>query len=233
MGPARGGSERASPRAPPAHSARSAPAGTGAAASAAAASGSPNSGPAAARGGARAVPGAGRRRPDRTETLLSALRRPRLPRPPVRAAAGRAAEPEDFSPVRGAPRGAQGTSAAVGQAAAPGPRQGYGARAARSVRAAAGCWRGGLRGLEIPGGGPEPSPRPASGAPASAPLFPPGPEAPSSERHWESSAGSGALAAPPGPERSPGAAGRSRGRGRPPAQATADPPEAEPQRRVR
>uniref|UniRef100_A0A4X1VWE7 Uncharacterized protein n=1 Tax=Sus scrofa TaxID=9823 RepID=A0A4X1VWE7_PIG len=90
-------------------------------------------------------------------------------------------------------------------------------RSARSLRAAARCWRGGPRGLETPGGGREPSPRPASGAPASAPLFPPGLEAPSPERHRESSARRGAIAAPPGPERSPGAAGRSRGRGRPPA----------------
>lgn len=47
----------------------------------AAASGSPNSGAARARGGTRAVPGAGRQRRDRTKTRLSALRRPRLPGP--------------------------------------------------------------------------------------------------------------------------------------------------------
>lgn len=116
----------------------------------------------------------------------------------------------------GAPRGARDQCGSR-HAAAPGPPQGDGARSARSLRAAARCWRGGPRGLETPGGGREPSPRPASGAPASAPLFPPGLEAPSPERHRESSARRGAIAAPPGPERSPGAAGRSRGRGRPPA----------------
>lgn len=100
----------------------------------AAASGSPDSGPAAARGGAQAVPGAGRQRPDWTETLLSALRRPRLLRARARAAAGKAAETEDFSPVRGAPRSAHRPSAAVGHAAARGTPQGDEAGSARSVR---------------------------------------------------------------------------------------------------
>ena len=220
MGPARGGSERGSPRALPAHSARSAPAGTGAAASpvAAARRRSPKSGPAAARGGARAVPRAGRRRPDSPETPLSALRRPRLPRPRARAAAGRAAEPVDFSPVRGAPHRAQGTRAAVGHAAAPGPPPGDGVRAARSLRAAARCWRGGGHRVWRP--------RAADGSPPPAP--PPGHQLllhcsrPDWRRRAPSATGSrapaaGALAAPPGPERSPGAAGRSQGRGLPPA----------------
>lgn len=183
----------------------------------AAASGSPNSGPAAARGGARAVPGAGRQRPDWTEIPLSALRRPRLPRPRARAAAGEAAETEDFSPVRGAPRRARRPSAAVGHAAAPGPPQGDGAGSARSVRRRRPVPERGATGSGDPGRRTGALPRPASGAPASAPLFPPGLEALSTERHRESSAGRGALAAPRGPERSPGAAGRSWGRGRPPA----------------
>lgn len=80
------------------------------------------------------MPRAGRQHPDRTETVVSALRCPRLPWTRARAAAGRAAETEDFSPVRGAPRRAHHTSAAVGHTAAPGPSHGDGAGSARSVR---------------------------------------------------------------------------------------------------
>lgn len=109
-----------------------------------------------------------------------------------------------------------GRTAPVLQSGAP-RRRGDGAQSARSVRRRRPVLERGPQGLETPGGGPEPSPRPASGAPASAPLFPPGLEAPRTERHWDSSACRRALAAQPGPERSPGAAGRSRGRGRPPA----------------
>lgn len=177
------------------------------------------------------MPRAGRQRPDGTETPLSALRRPRLLRPRARAAAGKAAETADFSPVGGAPRRAPGTKTALGNAAAPGPPQGDGARAARIVRSRRRVWRGGPQGLETPGGVREPSPRPASGAPALAPLFPPGLEAPGAERHRESSAGRGALAAPPGARQRRAGAGDAGAR--PPAQATADSPEAEPQRRVR
>lgn len=176
------------------------------------------------------MPGAGRQRPDRTETLLSALRRPRLPPPRSLATAGEAEETADFSPVRGALRRAHGTRTAVGHAAAPGPPQGDGARAARSVRRRRRIWRGGPQGLETPGGGREPSPPP---------------------RLWGTSFGSIVPArtegagrrAPPGvegrprgsrgPARSPAAGGRSRERGRLPAQATADSPQAEPQRPVR
>uniref|UniRef100_A0A8C8UH02 Uncharacterized protein n=1 Tax=Peromyscus maniculatus bairdii TaxID=230844 RepID=A0A8C8UH02_PERMB len=87
-----------------------------------------------------------------------------------------------------------------------------GTRAARSVRS-----RRRRRVLESwgrtiwgpPAADPSPPPRPASGAPASAPLFPPGLEAPGSECRRESCHGRGAPATPPGPERSPGTTGWS------------------------
>lgn len=198
----------------------------------AAASGSPNSGPAAARGGARAVPGAGRQRPDWTETPLSALRRPRLPRPRARAAAGEAAETGDFSPVRGAPRRARRPSAAVGHAAAAGPPQGDGAGSARSVR----------RRRQVPERGATGSGDPGRRTGA---LPPPRLRGTSFGSIVPARAGGAEHRAPPGVERRPprprqdpsGARGRRAGAGdagaRPPAQATADSPEAEPQRRVR
>lgn len=156
MGLAPGGSERASPRASPAHSARSAPAGTIA-------------GPSAAGGAereqerrcsrcvqrTRAAQGAGPQRLDWTETLLSALRRPRLSWTGARAAAGKAAETQDFSPVPGAHH----TSAAVN--ARRSPQRGDGTRAARSVRRRRRVLEsGGAQDLGTPGGGPEPSPPP-------------------------------------------------------------------------
>lgn len=149
------------------------------------------------------MPRAGRQRPDGTETPLSALRRPRLLRPRARAAAGKAAETADFSPVGGAPRRAPGTKTALGNAAAPGPPQGDGARAARIVRSRRRVWRGGPQGLETPGGVREPSPRPASGAPALAPLFPPGLEAPGVERHRSRAPAAGLLR----PRQEPGSGG--------------------------
>lgn len=153
------------------------------------------------------MPGAGRRRPNRTETLLSALRRPRLPVPRALATAGKAAEPADFSRVRGALRSAHGTRTAVGHAAAPGPPQGDGARAASSVRRRRLIWRAGARVWRPRAADGSPPPRPASGAPASAPLFPPALKAPGAERPRESSAGCGALAAPPGARRRRAGAG--------------------------
>lgn len=156
MGLAPGGSERASPRASPAHSARSAPAGIVA-------------GPSAAGGAerepgrwcsrrlprTRAAQGAGPQRPDWTDTVLSALRRPRLSPPRARAAAGKAAEPEDFSPFPGAHH----TSAAV--SARRGPPRGDGTRVARSLRSRRRVLEsGGTHDLGTPGGGPEPSPPP-------------------------------------------------------------------------
>lgn len=151
--------------------------------------------------------------PRRCLAHCGALAFPGRERAPQR---GERRRPRTCCGPRGAPQGArsQGGSRARRGAAAP---QGDGARAARGVRRRRPVPERGPPGLETPGGGREPSPRPASGAPASAPLFPPRPEAPSPERHREPSAGRGARAAPPGSERSPGAAGRSRVRGRPPA----------------
>lgn len=82
MGLAPGGSERASPRASPAHSARSAPAGTFAGLSAAGgAEREPERRCSSCVRRIRAAQGTGPQRPDWTETVLSALRRPRLSRP--------------------------------------------------------------------------------------------------------------------------------------------------------
>lgn len=206
MGLAPGGSERASPRASPAHSARSAPAGTFAGLSAAGgAEREPERRCSRCVRRIRAAQGTGPQRPDWTETVLSALRRPRLSRPRARAAAGKAAETEDFSQVPGAHH----SRAAVN--ARRSPRRGDGTRATRSLR------RRRRRVLESggrtiwgpPAADPSPPPRPASGAPASAPLFPPGLEAPGSECRRESCLGRGALETPPGPERIPGTSCRS------------------------
>lgn len=199
MGLAPGGSERASPRASPAHSARSAPAGTVAGPSAAGGA-EPKRGRRCSRRlpRTRAAQGAGPQRPDWTDTVLSALRRPRLSRPQARAAAGKAAEPEDFSPFPEAHH----TSAAV--SARRGPRRGDGTRVARSLRSRCRVLESGGRTIwGPPAADPSPPPRPASGAPASAPLFPPGLEAPGSECRRESCLGRRALATRPGPERRP------------------------------
>uniref|UniRef100_A0A8C6HLY4 Uncharacterized protein n=1 Tax=Mus spicilegus TaxID=10103 RepID=A0A8C6HLY4_MUSSI len=163
--------------------------------------GSRNAGAAAACRGPGLRREAGPRRPDWTETVLSALRRPRLSRPRARAAAGKAAETEDFSQVPGAHH----SRAAVN--ARRSPRRGDGTRAARSLR------RRHRRRCVLESGGrtiwgpraadPSPPLRPASGAPASAPLFPPGLEAPGSECRRESCLGRGALETPSGSERSP------------------------------
>lgn len=67
-----------------------------------------------------------------------------------------------------------------------------------------------------PAADPSPPPRPASGTPASAPLFPPGLEAPGSECRRESCLGRGALATPPGPERNPKTTGPSASHRHPP-----------------
>jgi hypothetical protein len=173
----------------------------------AARNGSRNPGAAAACRGPGLRREAGPRRPDWTETVLSALRRPRLSRPRARAAAGKAAETEDFSQVPGAHH----SRAAVN--ARRSPRRGDGTRAARSLR------RRHRRRCVLESGGrtiwgpraadPSPPPRPASGAPASAPLFPPGLEAPGSECRRESCLGRGALETPSGSERSPETSGGS------------------------
>lgn len=125
----------------------------------AAPNGSRNAGAAAACRGPGLRREAGPQRPDWTETVLSALRRPRLSRPRARAAAGKAAETEDFSQVSGAHH----SRAAVN--ARPSPRRGDGTRAARSLRRRRHRRRPpprtgerGAHDLGTPGGGPEPSP---------------------------------------------------------------------------
>lgn len=135
-----------------------------------------------------------------------------------------------FSGPRGAPQGAQYRYCSRARRGAGAPSRRWSPGCKKREAPPPGLERG-ATGSGDPGRRTEPSPRPASGAPASAPLFPPGLEAPGAERHRESGAGRGALAAPSG------ARGRRAGAGdagaRPPAQATADSPEAEPQRRVR
>lgn len=147
------------------------------------------------------MPGAGRQRLGRTETLLSALRRPRLPPPRALATAGKQRRPRTFlrSEGRSAGRTVPGLQSGTPRRRDPAGRWSPGCKKReapppRLERGATGSGDPGRRTGALP-------PRPASGAPASAPLFPPGLKAPGAERPRESSAGRGALAAPPGARR--------------------------------